>query len=121
VTPEYFQTLRIPLLHGRNLAASDSADAPTVCIIDRQAAERFFPGQEPIGQQIAMYTGWATIVGVVGTVRATTLEEGSRPVVYYSLPQVPFFPQAAAVVRSSIPAPAIIRCGAADQRLGTRV
>jgi predicted permease len=109
VTPEYFQTLRIPLLQGRRLAVSDSADAPMVCVIDRQAAERFFPGQDPIGQQIAMYEGWATIVGVVETVRATTLEESTRPVVYYSLPQVPFFPQAAAVVKSSVPASGIIR------------
>jgi putative ABC transport system permease protein len=109
VTAEYFQTLRIPLLQGRTLAVSDSANAPTVCVIDRQAADRFFHGLDPVGQQIAMYKGWATIVGVVGTVRATTLEEGSRPVMYYSLPQVPFFPQAAAVVKSSVPAAGIIR------------
>src|SRR5262249_3162360 len=106
---EYFQTLRIPLLHGRSLAVSDSADAPAVCVIDRQTSERFFPGQEPIGQQIAMFKGWATIVGVVGTVRGTTLEESSRPVLYYSLSQVPFFAQAAAVVKSSVPAAVIIR------------
>jgi predicted permease len=109
VTPEYFRTLRIPLLQGRNFADSDSVDAPTVCILDRHAKDRFFPGQDPLGQQIAMYKGWATIVGVVGTVRATTLEESSRPVIYYSLPQVPFFPQAAAVVRSNIPAAKVIR------------
>jgi predicted permease len=109
VTPEYFQTLRIPLLRGRSLAATDSVEAPTVCVIDRQTAEKFFPGGEPIGEQIAMYKGWATIVGVAGTVRATTLEEGSRPVVYYSLSQIPFFPQAAAVVRSRVPAAALIR------------
>jgi predicted permease len=109
VTPEYFQTLRIPLLRGRNLAAADSADAPHVCLIDRQLAERFFPGQDPIGQQLGMYAGWATIVGVAGTVRATTLEESTRPVVYYPLAQVPFFASAAAVVKSGVPAAAIIR------------
>jgi putative ABC transport system permease protein len=56
-----------------------------------------------------MYRDWARIVGVVGTVRATTLEEGSRPVVYYPLVQVPFFPQSAAVVRSALPAANMIR------------
>lgn len=109
VTPEYFHTLRIPLLRGRNLSAGDAEGAPLVCLIDRRAAERFFPSQDPIGQQIGMYAGWATIVGVVGTVRATTLEEASRPTVYYSLPQVPFFRQAAAVVKSAAPAGGIIR------------
>jgi putative ABC transport system permease protein len=101
VTPEYLRTLRIPLLRGRNLTPADTANTPTVCLIDRNLAERFFPNQDPIGQQIAMYKGWAQIVGVVGAIRADGLEEETRPVVYYSLTQVPFFPQAAAVVRSS--------------------
>ena len=56
-----------------------------------------------------MYKGWARIVGVVGTIRGTTLEEGSRPVVYYSLAQVPFFPQRGVIVRSAAPAAAVIR------------
>jgi len=109
VTPEYLHTLRIPLLRGRNLTVADTADAPTVCLIDRNLAERFFPNQDPIGQQIAMYKGWAQIVGVVGKVRADGLEEETRPVVYYSLVQVPFFPQAAVVVRSNAPAGKLIR------------
>jgi putative ABC transport system permease protein len=109
VTPEYFQTLRIPLLRGRTLSAADSSDAPTVCVIDRQTADRFFPNQDPMGNEIAMYKGWAKIVGVVGTIRATTLEEASRPVIYYSLAQVPFFSQSAAVVRSAVPAASLIR------------
>ncbi|MEK7753498.1 MAG: FtsX-like permease family protein, partial [Acidobacteriota bacterium] len=109
VTPRYLETLRIPLLLGRNLSDSDAANAPRVCLIDAGFAERFFPGQDPIGQEIAMYGGWARIVGVTGTIRGTTLEEGSRPVAYYSLPQVPFFPHAAIVARSDAPAAGIIR------------
>ncbi len=109
VTPEYFHTLGIPLLRGRSLAAGDLANAPLVCVIDRQLADKFFPGEDPIGQQIGMYSGPATIVGVVGTVRATSLEEGSRPVVYYSLAQMRFLTQAAVVVRSRVPAGALIR------------
>jgi putative ABC transport system permease protein len=108
VTPQYLHTLRIPLLRGRNLAASDTARAPQVCLIDRTLAERFFPNQDPLGQQISMYGGWARIVGIVRTIRADGLEEASRPVVYYSLAQVPF-PQIAAVVRSAAPAGNLIR------------
>jgi predicted permease len=109
VTPEYFRTLHIPLLAGRNLADTDSANAPTVCPIDRQLADRFFPNQDPIGQELAMYKGWARIVGVAAAVRADGLEEETRPVVYYSLPQVPFFPQSAVVLRSASPAANLIR------------
>jgi len=109
ISPEYLHTLRIPLLRGRNLADSDTATSPLVCLIDSRLAERFFPKQDPIGQEIAMYKGWARVVGVVGTIRGTTLEEGSRPVVYYSLAQVPYFPQAGIVVRSTMAAGSQIR------------
>src|SRR5437879_4353340 len=94
ISPDYFQTLRIPLLRGRSLADSDTARSPLVCLIDARLAERFFPGEDPIGQEIGMYRGMARIVGVVGAIRESTLEESSRPAVYYSLAHVHFFPQA---------------------------
>ena len=109
ITPDYFRTLRIPLLRGRNLDASDTVSSPLVCLIDSKFADQFFPGQDPIGQEIAMFKGWARIIGVVGAIRGTSLEEGSRVTAYYSLDQIPFFPQAAVLVRSSNPAHALIR------------
>jgi hypothetical protein len=110
ISPGYFETLRIPLLRGRRLTEVDqAAGAPLAAVVDARLAERFFPDQNPIGQSIAMYKGWAEIVGVVATVRGTTLEEGSRPTVYYPLAQVPFFPQAVAIVRSRVQAGPIIR------------
>ena len=56
-----------------------------------------------------MYKGWAQIVGVVANVRADGLEEDARPVVYYALAQIPYFSQAAAVVRSTVPAGNLMR------------
>lgn len=109
VTPEYLHTLQIPLLRGRSLSATDTATAPLVCLIDRNLAEKFFPNQEAIGQRIGMYGGPAEIVGVVGNTRADGVEEASRPVVYYSLKQVPFLPQRAVVVRSRASAANLIR------------
>jgi putative ABC transport system permease protein len=109
VTPEYFGTLRIPIVAGRNLDETDDEKAPTVCVIDRKLADRFFPNQDPIGHEIAMYKGWGRIVGVVATVRADGLEEETRPVVYYPLPQIPYFKSAAAMVRSEVPAGSLIR------------
>jgi len=109
VSPEYLHTMRIPLLRGRNLSETDTATSPTVCLIDLNLAEKFFPNQDPVGQQIGMYKGWAEIVGVVGNTRPDGLEEVIRPVVYYPLAQIPFFPQRAAVVRSGAPAGNLLR------------
>lgn len=101
--------MKIPVMRGRSFSDVDRADAPVVCVIDSRLAETFFPGQDPLGQELAMYRGYARIVGIAGTVRGTTLEESSRPVVYYPLVQVPFFQQAAALVRSPVPAGTAIR------------
>jgi putative ABC transport system permease protein len=109
ISPGYLRTLGIPLLRGRDLTDADGANAPVVCLIDSVFAQRFFPGQDPLGQEIAMYKGWAHIVGVVAPVRGTALEGLARPVVYYSLAQVPFFPSVAVIVRSKIAAVPIIR------------
>ena len=109
VSPEYLRTLRIPLLRGRNFSPSDTAVAPHVCLIDRNMAERFFPNQDPLGQQIGMYGPWAEIVGIVGNARADGLEAVTRPVIYYSLTQVPLLPQRAVVVRSNASAGNLIR------------
>lgn len=110
ISPRYFRTMRIPLLRGRALLDADSAaSAPLVCVIDAKLAQRFFPDQDPVGQSIAMYAGWAQIVGIAGAIRGTTLEEGSRPVVYYPLAKVPYFPSAAVIARSALPAENAIR------------
>jgi putative ABC transport system permease protein len=91
VSPAYFETLRIPLLRGRLISESDTADAPPVCVIDSSLAKRFFRNEDPIGQAIEMYSGGARIVGIVSAVRHATLESTSRPVVYYPLAQIPYF------------------------------
>jgi putative ABC transport system permease protein len=92
------------------LTVSDTEGSPLVCVIDANFAEQFFPGQDPIGQEIAMFKGWARIVGVVGATRAASLEEAHpAATIYYSLHQIPFFPTAAVLVRSSGSADALIR------------
>jgi putative ABC transport system permease protein len=52
VSPDYFRVLEMPTLRGRTFAARDTASQPRVMIIDELAAQRFFPGQDPIGKQI---------------------------------------------------------------------
>jgi predicted permease len=109
VSPGYFEALRIPLLRGRVISEFDSAGSPSVCVIDEGMARRFFANEDPIGQEIRLYNGGARIVGVVATVRDATLESASRPVVYYPLAQIPYFPELGIVVRSTVPAAPLIR------------
>jgi putative ABC transport system permease protein len=75
VSPDYFALLGIPLRAGRTFIDSDSVDAPQVIVINEVMARRFWPDQNPIGQQVKSASGprlrTATIIGVVGDVRPT--------------------------------------------------
>jgi predicted permease len=71
----YFQSMGQPLLQGRDFNASDTADAPLVCIISQSIAKRFWPNDSPIGKRIRWgrldgTRPWFTIVGVVGDMKA---------------------------------------------------
>jgi putative ABC transport system permease protein len=89
VSSGYFATLGLPLLRGRGLLDSDDAAAPRVVLINQAAAERFFPRQDPLGQQISMWgTRWR-IVGVVAGERFHGLTESPPAAVYQSVLQVP--------------------------------
>lgn len=72
VTPNYFNTMRVPLLAGRFFTDDDTADKPAVAIVDQAFVDRWFPGQDVVGKRIGLENWeepkWATIVGVVGTV-----------------------------------------------------
>lgn len=70
VTPGYFQAMKIPLVRGRDISATDIASAPGVVIINERAASRFWPGEDPIGKRISLASDknnsptWLTIIGV---------------------------------------------------------
>src|SRR5438552_6842285 len=73
--PGYFQSMGQPLLQGRDFLASDTADAPLVCIVSQSIAKRFWPNDSPIGKRIRWgrldgTRPWFTIVGVVGDIKA---------------------------------------------------
>jgi putative ABC transport system permease protein len=91
VTPGYFGALGVEVLAGRDLAAADDAQAPLVAVINRAAAERFFPDVEPLGRRIAYWdpllgadppaeaVTWRTVVGVVADSRRRDLERPAEP------------------------------------------
>jgi predicted permease len=92
VLPEYFETLRIPLLEGRTFTASDDADAQRVVIVDEEFVRQYFPGQDPIGRLVAnncCHHEPATIVGVVGNVSSRELGAAARAEIYWPQLQLP--------------------------------
>jgi len=85
VGPGYFETMRIPLLRGRDFTAADTATAPAVMIVSRATARTFWGEDDPIGRTVRRVADGKdfTVVGVVGDVRSTTLNRES-PALYYS-------------------------------------
>ncbi len=83
VTPGYFETMRIPILQGREFTSQDHSQAPIAAIVSQVTAQRYWPGQEVIGQRIRLGgQRMATIVGVVPGVRHNGLERAPRPELY---------------------------------------
>ena len=90
VTPNYFSTVRIPVLQGRDFSASDSASAPLVVIISKAMAQRWWPNESPLGQHIVFDfvpdEKPREVVGVVGDVRLNQTQTQPGSIVY--LPHV---------------------------------
>jgi len=84
VTPRFFETLRIPLLRGRQFTDLDRRDAPGVIIINDALAQRYWPNEDPLGKRLTV--GFEKqpreIVGIVATIKQTTLSAGTRPAMY---------------------------------------
>ena len=93
VSPDYFQTLEIPLLRGRFFNAADKLDAPPVVIINQALAQRYWPNENAVGKRIRVpFTkpAWSTIVGVVGDLHHRGLDQPVKPEFYLPLAQVPY-------------------------------
>ena len=93
-TPDYFQTLAVPLLSGRVLSDRDDATAAPVAILSQATARYFWPGQDPIGKHFRGPCGdektWCQVVGVVGDIKQHHLEQASRMAVYVPFSQDPW-------------------------------
>ena len=86
VNDHYFKTIGVPLIAGRFFDERDRANAPGVVIIGKTIADRLFGGRDPVGMRLrypSVQVDPITIVGVVGDVKITGLDEAIRPVLYY--------------------------------------
>ena len=83
VSGEYFEAMGIPILRGRNFGPEDGPESPRVVIVSEAAAERFWPGQDPLGKPVQYSpTSTAQVIGVAADTKVRTLGEASRPFLY---------------------------------------
>jgi len=91
VTPDYFKTMRIPILEGRDFTDRDDLTTPLVAVVNETFARRVFPDEDAIGKHITtpQTKGPITIVGVVGDAKHYTSTEPQRAQLYAAHYQVP--------------------------------
>ena len=97
VTPDYFKTVAVKLLHGRLFSDQDDQDEEKVVIINESLAQRYFPGQDPLGKQLhdlndiggsGLKRNFFTIVGVAGDLQHNNPESQQTPFqIYYPYSQ----------------------------------
>lgn len=87
VTPQYFRTLGIPLLRGRDVQEDDTGDRAWVAVVSASFIERYWPGQDPIGKTFRHRGQVRSVVGVVGDIKVRGLERNSEPQIYLPAPQ----------------------------------
>jgi putative ABC transport system permease protein len=86
ITPDFFPTMKVPILRGRDFNAQDTAAGTLVIIINQTMARRYFPDDDPIGKRITLDfvpdERPREIVGVVGDTRTNRLQKAPVPTIY---------------------------------------
>jgi putative ABC transport system permease protein len=101
VTPAYFQTMRVPLLEGRDFSWGDSPQTQPVVIVNEAMAKRYWAGEDPLGKRFHQAGPddkfpWMTIIGVVSDVREFSPTVAPEPTMYFPIAQ---FTYADAILR----------------------
>jgi predicted permease len=106
VSSDYFRTMGVPLLAGRAFSDElDTLNSPPALIINETFARKYFPGEDPVGRRIQLFTlssNWHEIVGVIKDVKLTGLDAPATPEVYQSDLQSGVW-MFSLVVRSTLP------------------
>ncbi len=113
VTPGFFKTLDIPVVQGRDVAESDTADRQPVAVVSESFAKQFLAdGANPIGRRFQFAFRDLTVVGVVGDIHVRGLERESEPQVY-----LPYLQQADGALVFYAPKDLIVRSSVALEAL----
>lgn len=94
ISPDYFSVLHVSLIAGRFFVETDTPLAPEVVIVSRSMADRFWPGENPLGKRIKLGpadspSAWASVVGVVADIRENWWNPARQPVIYRPFLQSP--------------------------------
>jgi putative ABC transport system permease protein len=89
ISTEYFKTMQMPLIRGRDFADQDDVNSPPVIIVSREFAKRYFPNQDLIGNKIRLAgmpggppSPWRQVVGIVGDLRFGATQREVSPAMY---------------------------------------
>ena len=114
VSPDYFHALNIPIRQGRGFAESDTLSTSTAVLVNQEAAERYFDGEDPVGKRVNFgnvdsnnQPVWFEVVGVVANVRSIELNTAPSAEVYFSSRQQ-VFADMSVVVRTSVEPTALV-------------
>ncbi len=90
ITPNYFQTMQIPIVEGRDFTLQDTKSSQRAAIVSEAFVQRYWPHQQALGKQFnSDFTNeWFTVVGVARDAKVRTLNESPTPFVYLPLYQV---------------------------------
>jgi predicted permease len=105
ITPNYFQTLQIPIVKGRDFTLQDTKGSQRVVIVSQAFVDRYWPNQEAIGKQLNsdLTHEWFTVVGVAHDSKVTGLNEKPVPFVY--LPQYQVYHSTMIIIARTIADP----------------
>jgi putative ABC transport system permease protein len=92
ISPQWFQTLRVPLRAGREFTDADNAQAPKVVIVNETFARQFWPNQNPVGKHVVIgrWPAPAEVVGEAADIRNKGIDQDTQPQLYLAFPQLPW-------------------------------
>ncbi|HET9839131.1 MAG TPA: ABC transporter permease [Candidatus Angelobacter sp.] len=92
ISPQWFRTLRVPIISGREFSDADNAQAPKVVIVNQAFAKQFWPHENPVGKHIVVGRGPAPseVVGVASDVKNHGLAQDTQTQLYFPFSQIPW-------------------------------
>jgi len=106
ISGDYFKTMQAPILKGRDFTDADTADAPKVMIINQAFADKYFPGEDPIGKKLIPGLDGGVplreIVGVTGNIQHSMTQRHERPGYFVPASQLPSWCCLVSVVRTNV-------------------
>jgi putative ABC transport system permease protein len=92
ISPQWFQTMRVPLRGGREFTAADNAQSPKVVIVNETFARRFWPNENPLGKHLAVgrWPQPAEVIGIAADIRNKGLAQPTQAQLYLAFPQLPW-------------------------------